>query len=366
MTRTATRQPNTTSKITQIQDHFRTQIRKGKLVAGDRLPPERELANTFGVNLLTINKAMAVLESQMLLDRQTSRGTYIHPDVSRGQIMIIFDTRHFAVPELAGFYHKLLEELTGTVKSQHMRPTHILGHGMTPEIFVDSLEPQSTIWRQSTGVLAMAGLESFEGQLQAMGVPSVTLTTYPNQGDHPVVMDMNGLALRAHRHLVSCGCHRIALVSHVAIRDRMFVADDGGWYSYRPNLIDQLIVDGNPMIDEHIISGCRSPRDGYQAMQRLWDLDQKPDGVIITDDNTAMGVGQAVCDLHIDTPNQLKLVTHATAGVKRDFPLDFTCCQFDLARICRGAIGLLYRLMLRERDADRLVIKAAICQGSTT
>ena len=366
MTRIATRPIDTPSKITVIQDHFRTQIRKGTLVPGDRLPPERQLADQFGVSLLTVNKAMAGLESEMLLDRQTSRGTYIHPDVSRGQIIVVFDTRHFANPVLAGFYHKLLEALTCEVKSHSMRPTHILGHGDPGDKFIASLEPQSTVWNQTAGILAMAGLETFEEQLQDKHIPAVTLTTYKTQGHHPVIMDMNGLIITAYRHLLAKGAQRIGIIFNNQLIDNQFSTDYLGRSSYEHDLLNQLAKLG-PTLDPALIkSGCQTPQLGYQAMCELWQTNNKPDAVIISDDNTAMGVGKAVLDLQIDTPGQLKLITHATLGVERDFPLDFTCCQYDLKRICRGAFGLLYRLMLGERDADRLMIKAAIRQGSTT
>lgn len=366
MTRTASRQLDAPTKITLIQDHFRAQIRKGTLVAGDRLPPERQLADQFGVSLLTVNKAMAGLESEMLLDRQSSRGTYIHPDVARGQIIVVFDTCHFANPALAGFYHKLLEALTGEVKSHGMRPTHILGHGDPGRAFIDSLEPRSTIWNQTAGVLAMAGLESFEDDLLVRHVPAVTLTTYQTQGSHPVVLDMHELVVRAYRHLLGRGCRRIAIIFNIDMQQGAFHVDYMGRATYRDDLFVQLAQLG-PAVDPTLIRpGCRTAEQGYKAMCQLWQSDNKPDGLIISDDNTAMGVGKAILDLGIDTPGQLKVVTHATVGVERDFPLDFTRCQYDLKRICRGAFGLLYRLMLGERDADRLTIKAAIQQGSTT
>jgi GntR family transcriptional regulator, transcriptional repressor for pyruvate dehydrogenase complex len=43
-------------------------IRGGKLVAGDRLPPERELAETFGVSRVTVRDALRVLEAMGLVD----------------------------------------------------------------------------------------------------------------------------------------------------------------------------------------------------------------------------------------------------------------------------------------------------------
>ena len=247
-----------------------------------------------------------------------------------------------------------------------MRPAHILGHGNPGDELVASLEPQSNLWRQTAGVLAVAGLEHFEDQLQQMGIPAVTLTTIHQQGHHPVVLDMNHMVIKAYEHLVRVGCRRVAFICNTARDKHIFLPDAMGQTSYQPQLLDRLAMDGPGIAHDCIRSSCGTPHLGYQAMVDLWQMPHRPDGVIISDDNIAMGVGKAVIDLHIQTPEQLQLVTQATAGVPRDFPVNFTKSQYDLTRICRGAVGLLYRLMLRDREADRLIIKATICQGSTT
>ena len=357
MTHTASRQNDTGSKIAQIQNHYRTQIRRGTLVAGDRLPSERELASTFGVNLLTINKAMAVLESERLLDRQTSRGTYIHRDVSRGQIIVVFDTCHFANPDLSGFYHSLLASITTAVKNRNMRPMHILGHGDPGDDFIASLEPQSSFWHQCAGVLAMAGLEQFENQLLDMGVPAVTITTLHGQGIHPVRMDYDDFVMRTYKHLRERGCQRIGIIFNNPLSNT---------HSVLPGLKERVLQSGDGLDPRFWIDACATPQEGYQAMTHLWQQPQRPDGLVIVDDNTAMGVGKAVRDLGINTPGQLKLITQSTEGVTREFPIDFTRCQFSMKRLCTAAFGLLYRLMLNEKQDRQVILKATIHQGATT
>ena len=364
MTSTLARQSDPTSKIDQIQKHFRTQIRKGTLVAGDRLPPERKLASEFNVSLLTVNKAMAGLESEMLLDRQASRGTYIHQDVSRGQIMVVFDTCHFANPELSAFYQKLLKALTSTVKFHGMRPHHMLGHGKRGDEFIDSLEPQSTIWRQTAGVLAMAGLDQFQHELKQRGVPVVSITTIDSDRYlHPAYLDMNSMVIKAYEHLVAKGCQRIALLANSSrVTGRIFSPNEKGQLCFKPN----LLADMPNIVTSLIRPNCMNPKDGYQAMMQLWQADASFDGLIVTNDQTAMGVGQAIRDLKIQTPSQLKVVTHANQGVDLDLPLNFTQAQFSMDRLCRGAFGLLYRLMLGRDDKQAVRLKAALKQGGTT
>jgi GntR family transcriptional regulator, transcriptional repressor for pyruvate dehydrogenase complex len=46
----------------QIVDQIQTAIRQGELTPGDRLPPERELAELFGVSRVTVRDALRTLE----------------------------------------------------------------------------------------------------------------------------------------------------------------------------------------------------------------------------------------------------------------------------------------------------------------
>jgi GntR family transcriptional repressor for pyruvate dehydrogenase complex len=59
-----------------IIDEFRKAITAGKFRTGDRIPPERELAETFQVGRTSIREAMKAL-GMMGLIRRTKEGTYV-------------------------------------------------------------------------------------------------------------------------------------------------------------------------------------------------------------------------------------------------------------------------------------------------
>lgn len=52
-------------------------ILEGALGPGDRLPPERELAEHFGVSRVSIREALRELENRGLIDRKPGRGTVV-------------------------------------------------------------------------------------------------------------------------------------------------------------------------------------------------------------------------------------------------------------------------------------------------
>lgn len=95
-TRTATinRPAATASLYAQIVDNLLERIESGELVPGDRLPSERDLSETLGVNRLTLRRALRVLESRGLLLRRQGAGTYIAaPKIERPAGRLVSFTR---------------------------------------------------------------------------------------------------------------------------------------------------------------------------------------------------------------------------------------------------------------------------------
>ncbi len=61
----------------QIVEELLGRIERGDLAPGDRLPSERDLAETFGVNRRTLRDALDVLDRRGLVDRRRGAGTFV-------------------------------------------------------------------------------------------------------------------------------------------------------------------------------------------------------------------------------------------------------------------------------------------------
>lgn len=61
----------------QISELLTRDIAAGRLVEGERLPPEREMAAQHGISVGTLRKALAALQAQGLLERIHGSGNYI-------------------------------------------------------------------------------------------------------------------------------------------------------------------------------------------------------------------------------------------------------------------------------------------------
>ena len=79
-----------TPLYSQIAERLADRIKAGKLASGSRLPPERELSESLGVNRMTLRQALHLLESQGLLARRQGDGTYVAEPVIERQAGKLF------------------------------------------------------------------------------------------------------------------------------------------------------------------------------------------------------------------------------------------------------------------------------------
>ena len=63
----------------QLSQMLRSEILGGQLAAGDRVPPEVELARRHGVSVVTVRQALRALDEEGLILRQRGRGTFVTP-----------------------------------------------------------------------------------------------------------------------------------------------------------------------------------------------------------------------------------------------------------------------------------------------
>ena len=68
---------NALPKYVQISELLIRDIAAGRLMDGERLPPEREMADGLNTSVGTLRKALAILEKKGMLDRLQGSGNYI-------------------------------------------------------------------------------------------------------------------------------------------------------------------------------------------------------------------------------------------------------------------------------------------------
>src|SRR5215469_5334945 len=93
------RQVRKTKVYHEIVDQIRGLIAAGRIKPGDRLPPERELAELFKASRNSVRDAMRVLEQMGLIESRQGDGTYVR-SVSAEELS---EVRRVLEPALAEF-----------------------------------------------------------------------------------------------------------------------------------------------------------------------------------------------------------------------------------------------------------------------
>lgn len=81
--RLAYRAVRTSRLYEQIVKQVEESILKGQLKPGDQLPPERDLAQRFGVSRTAVREAVKALREKGLLEAYTGRGTFVTNETSQ-------------------------------------------------------------------------------------------------------------------------------------------------------------------------------------------------------------------------------------------------------------------------------------------
>ncbi len=82
--------PTALPKYVQTAEMLIREIAAGRLVDGERLPPERDMAAELGLAVGTLRKALADLEERGLLERVQGSGNYVRAGVEAAGVYALF------------------------------------------------------------------------------------------------------------------------------------------------------------------------------------------------------------------------------------------------------------------------------------
>jgi GntR family transcriptional repressor for pyruvate dehydrogenase complex len=84
----------------QLVEHLLEHMESARLGPGDRLPPERELAQQLGVSRASLSQALVALEVEGLVDVRHGDGAIVLRSVSRQQVLSALRARKHLLPDV--------------------------------------------------------------------------------------------------------------------------------------------------------------------------------------------------------------------------------------------------------------------------
>ena len=110
--------------VAQIQGR----IERGELHAGDRLPPERELALSFGASRTAVREALKTLAQMGLVDMRPGRGTVVTDNTSaamRSSLGLMLRVNHLRSPYALVELREIIEPEIAALAAERATEAHI-------------------------------------------------------------------------------------------------------------------------------------------------------------------------------------------------------------------------------------------------
>src|ERR687897_3408077 len=113
-----------------IADQLRSQIRKGVLEPGERLPGHRELAASFSVSVGSVREAISMLTSTGLVETRAGRGTFVADVATRVQLEA---SPLHVTPSLPVLDRRAVEELIEAREVLELQIAQLAARRATPD-----------------------------------------------------------------------------------------------------------------------------------------------------------------------------------------------------------------------------------------
>lgn len=198
---------------------IKAMLHSGELAPGDRLPPEQELAERFGISRSSLREAIKVLETMRVLDVKRGDGTYVtslHPSLllesiafvldfgAHERVLQILEARRLLEPQVAALAAQQITPADVTKLEAHL--ASIAATASTAELVAHDLELHRMI-------AAITGNDYLISLIEAIGSQTQRARIWRGMGENNAVQR----TIDEHRQLVAAIASGDAEVAHATM-----------------------------------------------------------------------------------------------------------------------------------------------------
>lgn len=326
---------------------------------GDSYESERSLAKRYNVSLVTIKQAMLLLASEGYIKRTHGRPAEVLDPQSRQHVGILMPAQLYR-PKVLPFYWQLVEGLgmffhERGYRSQLYRWVRSKDSPNEPKI--DHRQFHDDLARRSLSGLVAVGThvpKDIRRRLEKDHVPLVGT----NEDSCPCSVRADSVsALRdSVEYLLRKGSRKIALLSW---------HERGLEPQPRPNQLLQAFRDGldraGVECNERWIRMDTPPAAagaGWSGLREIWSAcEDKPDGLVITDDVMYREAAMAILQMGIRVPEDMRVVTFANTGSGMVYPFPTAAVLFDLGEWGHRMGGMILQQIDGQKPQPRQFVR---------
>ncbi len=346
-------------KFAAIARRLWSDIERGRFA--DRLPPEPELAERYGVSRMTLRRAIAALVEDGFLLPKPGQGTFV-----MRRRLAPRATRTIGLLVGSGFQDIGADPYFGAVITGLAAAFAGRGYALTLAGEADELVPSAP--RQDAGqsrspveaVVAIAFDAEHVGGFAELPAPLVLLECAPIAGRSCVIADNAGGVDAAIAHLAGLGHRRIA---HITGRPGALAAGErlAAWR-------EALRGRGLPAPAALAPAGDFGVASGHAAMARLLASAQPPTAVLCANDRMAFGAMRCAEERGLRLPRDLSIVGFDDIEAAQHTTPPLTTVRVSGAELAARTADAVFDDLASEPPAAGRVLRVAtdmVLRGST-
>ena len=292
----------------QVAADIRHRIISGAMPVGMQIPPHRELATSYGVSVITINKALAGLVAEGVLHSRVGRGTFVavrpaptpgvRPDGMLGFVLRDLSSPFFSLVAHAAQQHAdaagfglLFSSSSHRLDREEEQIRRFRDLGVRGLIIVS----MSRTYRLSEPIRV----------LHETGFPYV-MVSYTDGDDVPFIgIDFDRGGFLAGQHLIALGRRRFGYIADKLGSSLRELRERG----YR-RAVQEAGLRVEPAFEfEYPYEGeWNDYRSGYEIGTHVAGLSDRPDAVFVHNDLGALGFQDGLLDHGVRVPDDIAVV----------------------------------------------------------
>jgi DNA-binding LacI/PurR family transcriptional regulator len=325
-------------RLDDALDTMRMRIVQGEFLPGSKIPTQDDLMKDLGIAKATMQRLFDILTSDGFIVPNGSSGTFIAenpPHLSR--FGIVFPFREYDIIHSRFFMGILYECQQFIAQTNCSFSMYYQPHQTDNKEYERLLDDMKN--HRLAGVIFTSDVGAFLGTeiMMINDVPRVAMMSNTNslEPDIPIVYPNHKDFIKmAAEHLASDGRKRIANISiynHYSEKLQLLISNEIENYNMISKKYWQLTA--NPTSPETV-------RNAVHCMMKL-PVEDRPDGLIISDDNMVEDTIAGLVDAGVRVPEDLTIVAHANFPLCPTSPLPVSYIGFDLQQILSKCMEII-------------------------
>lgn len=313
-------------KNLRIAQSLKERILSGGYPIGSKLEPLSELTKQFNATVVTMSRALDILENEGLIERVNGLGIFVKEQVKH-RFVVVFDSK----AEMGLFAHKAV------FMRYFIDYCHENGYEYKVFEDVDTVRDCNRIRRYLRDnacdtILISSRAFAVGSEKYLQGIPIAAIGLYAYKDLKTTIHSDTRWTQEAYQYLLECGCSKIALITN---QDQIHLWQNPEIIT-QEEIYDSMCAQNPDIFDFSMFCQSElSPRGGYIKTCSLLEKisSEEKIGIVVTDAVLTHGVISAILQKQYNLGKNLFLISHALNGFNlSQFSIPVITYQLDIKK----------------------------------